>query len=157
LKSILKKHVKSISAGALGLFFFFSGDIYQSFINLPQALSWAGAIVIVLATFLGVGLAKRKWPTGFQSNQGMIRKVFDRVKDSLWVFIMYGLVRIFYPLTVSLLPYYQYPGFWIFIGLEAALFTDVYYMREPEKISMFGRWLFKLFQQSFHEIHQLDR
>ena len=157
MKSKLKKHVKSISAGALGLFLFFSGDIYQWFINLPQAFSWAGAVVSVLGTFLGIRLAKRQWPTGFQSNRGMIRKVLDRVKDSLWVFIMYGLVRIFYPLTVSLLPYYQYPGFWMYIGLEAALFADVYCMREPEKLSMFGRWLFKLFQRSFHEIQQLDR
>jgi len=155
LTSRLKRLGQFISAGIVALYFYFSDSLYEWYKELPPTLTWSG-VVIVSVVLGAMILADRRWPSEFLPYHNGIKSFLKRLFDSLWVFIMGGLFKVFYPLTMSLLPFYRSPGFWIFLLLEALLFLDIYAMRKPEMVTGLVRRLFRLFLRPLHMIQQLS-
>ncbi len=140
-----------LATGIGGLFFLFSDRVYDWFMGLPLVVTYSGAAIIGAGLF-GLVYVMRRWPARFKPHRNGIKNIFGRLFDSLWAFLMVGLITKWaYPLTMYLLPYWQSPGFWIVLVLEALELTMVGLLRKPELLTGFMKWIFRgFFRLSLH-------
>ena len=134
------------------IFLFFSSVVYYWFIALPDTFKWPGAVVFVIVLG-GMAVAmRRRFPHHLDDFRNKLRQLYS----SLWTFLMGGIIlKVVYPLTMSILPFYQSLGFWIVIAWEASLVGYIYFLRKPEWIVGLAGWIVRRFEQAFHIVQRL--
>jgi len=134
------------------IFLFFSSVVYWWLISLPTPLTWSGVLGFSLILGATAFVIHRR----FQSHAGGFKNRLMRLYKSLWTFLMGGItLKVVYPLTMSILPFYQSPGFWIVIAWEASMVGYIYFLRKPEWVFGLGNWVVRRFEQAFYAVQRL--
>src|SRR5438132_12227010 len=122
LKNTIKALGKAVST-TVPLFVIFSDAIYDRLIERPLLVTYSGATMVCILLCL-IALTYRRWPKKFELFRNGIKNVLGQLSDSLFSFVMAGLViRTFYPLDVALLTFYQYCWVWLYLFI---VYTIVY-------------------------------
>lgn len=116
----------SVFSVAFSFFIIFADQIYEQYIELPRAVTWTiAAVVGVFAISLGVAL--RRWPDRFQPHLGGMKGAVQQIRESLFAFLMVGLIRAFYQLdTVLLFSNPWHWATWVVLVLEANLLVSIW-------------------------------
>ncbi len=140
------------SGNVFRIFLFFSSFVYDWFIALPEPIKWSGATVFIVVLVAMAFTMRRRFPRHLNSFRSNLRQLYG----SLWTFLMGGIIlKVVYPLTMSILPFYSSLGFWVVITWEASLIGFIYLLRKPEWVVGLQQLVVRWFQQAFHTVQRL--
>ena len=133
LKNTIKALGKAVST-TVPLFVIFSDAIYDRLIERPLLVTYSGATMVCILLCL-IALTYRRWPKKFELFRNGIKNVLGQLSDSLFSFVLVGLViRAFYPLDVALLPFYQNWWVWLIFFLEANLLLSLWSFKNHQDL-----------------------